>query len=97
MQHRNHTRSQPLYLRDGRFSSLRLEPVFFKALRMIGYRRGLSMADVIRELEGYPRHRQRSLASVLRCYAMEQMLPHYPLTVPPSPHGNARAQPKRRA
>jgi predicted DNA-binding ribbon-helix-helix protein len=71
--------------------------VFFQALRMIGYRRGLSMSELIREIEGHPRYRDQSLASALKVYAMEQMLPHYPLTAPPSPPANARAQTKRRA
>jgi predicted DNA-binding ribbon-helix-helix protein len=92
-----HTRVQPLYLRDGKYTSFRLEPIFFHALRMIGYRRGLSMSALIRKIEAQPRERERSFASVLRCYAMAQMLPHYPLTAPSSPPANARAQPKRRA
>jgi len=95
--HSQHTRAQPIWLRDGSFTSVRLEPMFFHALRMIGYRRGLSMSALIREIEAQPRERGRSLASVLRCYAMAQMLPHYPLKARPAPPTNVGARPKRRA
>lgn len=70
--------------------------MFFYALRMIAHRRGLSMSPLIREVEGYPRERDRNFASVLRCFVVEAMTPHYPLTAPPSPPANVRAQPKRR-
>ena len=83
-----HTRVQPLYLRDGKYTSFRLEPMFFHALRMIAYRRGLSMSALIREVEGYPRERDRSFASVLRCFVVEEMTPHYPLTASPPPHAS---------
>jgi predicted DNA-binding ribbon-helix-helix protein len=66
MSNSKHTRVQPLHLRDGKYTSFRLEPMFFHALRMIAYRRGLSMSALIREVEGYPRERDRSFASVVR-------------------------------
>ena len=56
------------------------------------------MIALIQEVAGIPREPKsprdpkRSLTSVLRCYAIEQMLPYYPLK-PPSP----TAQSKRRA
>jgi predicted DNA-binding ribbon-helix-helix protein len=59
-----HTRVQPLYLRNGECTSFRLEPTLFHGLHMIAYRRGLSMSALIREIEAYPRERERSLASV---------------------------------
>jgi predicted DNA-binding ribbon-helix-helix protein len=68
-----HTRNQPLYLRDGSYTSVRLEPIFFHALRLIAHNRGLSMSDLIREIEGYPRNPRRSFTSALRCYVVEQL------------------------
>jgi predicted DNA-binding ribbon-helix-helix protein len=64
-------------MRDGNLSSIRMEPVFFYALRLIAFSQGLSMADLIRNIEAQPRYSTQSLASALRCYALRQMMALY--------------------
>jgi predicted DNA-binding ribbon-helix-helix protein len=64
-------------MRDGNLSSIRMEPVFFYALRLIAFSQGLSMADLIRNIEAQPRYSRQSLASALRCYALRQMMALY--------------------
>jgi predicted DNA-binding ribbon-helix-helix protein len=64
-------------VRDGNLSSIRMEPVFFYALRLIAFSQGLSMADLIRNIEARPRYSTQSLASALRCYALREMMALY--------------------
>jgi predicted DNA-binding ribbon-helix-helix protein len=86
MRLQQHSRNQPLYLRNGSYTSVRLELIFFYALRLIAHNRGLSMSDLIREIEGHPRNPRRSFTSALRCYVVEQLHPHYAVTGPRNQH-----------
>ena len=63
MEVRHNTRVQPITLRNGQRTSVRLDPAFFCALRLIACQRGISMAELIRVIEAQPRPRWRSLAS----------------------------------
>ena len=74
---RKHTRLHVMTMRDGNLSSIRMEPVFFYALRLIAFSQGLSMADLIRNIEAQPRYSTQSLASALRCYALREMMALY--------------------
>jgi predicted DNA-binding ribbon-helix-helix protein len=64
-------------MRYGNLSSIRMDPVFFYALRLIAISQGLSMADLIRNIEAQPRYSTQSLASALRCYALREMMALY--------------------
>jgi predicted DNA-binding ribbon-helix-helix protein len=74
MRSRNYTRVQPITLRNGQFTSVRLEPAFFYALRLIATQRGISMAEVIRNIEAQPRSPRQSLASALRCHVIRTLI-----------------------
>ena len=79
MEVRHNTRVQPITLRNGQRTSVRLDPAFFYALRLIACQHGVSMAELIRVIEAQPRPRWRSLASTLRTYAISAMIPYFPV------------------
>jgi predicted DNA-binding ribbon-helix-helix protein len=89
MEVRHNTRVQPITLRNGQRTSVRLDPAFFCALRLIACQRGISMAELIRVIEAQPRPRWRSLASTLRTYAISAMIPYFPV-LSQKPHQQGR-------
>jgi predicted DNA-binding ribbon-helix-helix protein len=82
-------------MRYGNLSSIRMEPVFFYALRLIAICQGLSMADLIRNIEAQPRYSTQSLTSALRCYALREIMALYFDSTRPTGLEETERRPKR--
>jgi predicted DNA-binding ribbon-helix-helix protein len=61
---------QPITLRNGKLTTISLEPEFFRALRLIAYSRSLSAADLIRNIEAQPRPWKQTFTSTRRCFVV---------------------------
>jgi predicted DNA-binding ribbon-helix-helix protein len=68
------TRRQPVKLRGGKRTSVRLELEFFRALRLIAITQGISMSELIRRIEAEPRSNRQPLPSRARCYAITWLM-----------------------
>ena len=73
----DYSRQKVMALRyGGKPTGITLEPVFMDALRILAYKQGICATDLIRQIEAAPRPAPQSLASALRVYCMQQMMPH---------------------
>ena len=70
--HTHSIRKQPITLRNGKLTTIGLEPEFFRALRLIAYSRSLSAADLIRNIEAQPRPWKQTFTSTLRCFVVRK-------------------------
>jgi predicted DNA-binding ribbon-helix-helix protein len=72
--------------RDGHLTSLRLEPGFWQALRLLAISKDISLQMLLHQIEGNKRPDQ-PLASALRTYAIDallELLGQSTLTEPPA-------------
>jgi predicted DNA-binding ribbon-helix-helix protein len=75
--HTHLIRKQLITLRNGKLTTIGLEPEFFRALRLIAYSRSLTAADLIRNVEAQPRPWKQTLTSTLRCFVVREMMAAY--------------------
>jgi predicted DNA-binding ribbon-helix-helix protein len=74
---RKYIRQKIMTLRYGdKRTGVAIEPVFMDALRILAWKQNICATDLIRQIEAAPRPAPQSLASALRVYCMQQMMPH---------------------
>jgi predicted DNA-binding ribbon-helix-helix protein len=70
----HHNRVHVFQLRDGRFTSLRLEHELFRALRWLAIQRNISMAELLRQIDATPRSPSISFTSAVRVYIVTALM-----------------------
>jgi predicted DNA-binding ribbon-helix-helix protein len=70
----HHNRVHVFQLRDGRFTSLRLEHELFRALRWLAIQQNISMAELLRQIDATPRSPSITFASAVRIYVVTTLM-----------------------